>query len=222
MKRPWLARVRRWHLFVILALLVAGAVLHGFYGETLRQKYATHHARTKPAVGTYSISDRGAGETDFAIETDMGQFKLKVGSRSHEDLPYGMPLYPGAKLIDSARMDGALPQERGRMMRFESLDSLEQVVDFYRRLTRAYQFRIVMDERFDTMHVLAAVNPQKADGGFQLTVSRLPGQRTEGRMTAGFGQNVEQAPELDADAANALMMSNFIVPSLDNAGGAGP
>jgi hypothetical protein len=211
-----LARVRRWHLFAVLGVIVGGAVLYGRAPSHSDAGPPPRRDKTPPPVGAYSITN-AAGETEFAMQTETGKFGLKVGSRAFEDMPYGFPFYPGAKLIDSANMQGGAWRENGRFVRFETIDSPEKVVDFYRRLAQASKLRIVTDERVDQLFVLAGAHPTRRDGGFQLTVSRDgKGKPTEGRLTAGFGQDVEQLPEPDPETANALMMANITAQSADS------
>lgn len=204
----WLRRVRRWHLFVVLGVIIGGAFAYGSLPPRVDVPRAAHAEKTPPPVGSYSIKS-AAGETDFAMQTEAGKFGLKVGSRDFADMPYGFPFYPGAKLLDGANMQGGAWQENGRFVRFETTDAPEKVVDFYRRMTLASKLRVVMDEHVDGMFLFTGTHPSRRDGGFQLIVSRMGKGATEGRLTAGFGQDVEQVPDPDPELANALLMANL-------------
>lgn len=202
-----LRRVRRWHLFVVLGTIIGCAFAYGSLPPRADAPRPAHDDKTLP-VGAYSIKS-AAGETDFAMQTEAGKFGLKVGSRDFADMPYGFPFYPGAKLLDSANMQGGAWQENGRFVRFETTDAPEKVVDFYRRMTIASKLRIVLDEHVDGMFLFTGTHPSRRDGGFQLIVTRMGKGPTEGRLTAGFGQDVEQVPDPDPELANALLMANL-------------
>jgi len=213
-RRSLWSRVRRWHLFAILCIIATAVIAMALDGQTIRDALPAV-GRAKPPVGAYSFK-RSGDEADFNMETEVGRFGLKVGSRSFEDLPYGMPLYPGSRLVTSARMDSAMPGEEGRLARFLTNDPPAKVVDFYRRLAQASKFMIVTDSNLDGIHILTCKHPSRGDGGFQLMVTRDVRGSSEATMTTGFGMDVDNVAQPDPEALNALLTANIMQESAAN------
>lgn len=169
--------------------------------------------QSKPQVGAYAIETEKDGRTDFRMETESGRFGLRTGSTALGDMPYGFPLYPGAKLIDSVHIDGA-PPTKGAMILFTTPDRPGAVSAFYRRQARDARLRIVTDRGIGLADILAGIYPDGRDGGFQLSVRRTPAGLTEAALTTGFGLDVAAPPPSDPDLEALNMAEPLPEPTL--------
>lgn len=209
--RRWWRGLKRWQrAALVLSILGLGSAVW-LYPWHQDERQAPPAPKRPPPVGAYSLKNRGAGETEFAIQTEAGRFDLRVGSHDHRDMPYDFPFYPGARMIGGAVIDGAGAESRGRYVTFTTADPVAKVVGFYRRQALAARLRIVTDHTLDGVAALTGTYPDGRDGGFQLTVRRV-GRWSEGNLSAGFGMDVSALPEPDPALANIILPDDLGAP----------
>ena len=79
--------------------------------------------------GSYSV--RGDGEdSETIIKSGDNEVRFSSGDKAVKDLPLGLKLYPGANVQSS--MSGVGDGKSGAMIVFESSDSQDEVIDFYK------------------------------------------------------------------------------------------
>ncbi len=207
--RAWWGGLTRWRRFAVVLVALGMAIgAWQLLGDGAKQLPAFVR-RGPPPVGAYSLKDKGAGEKEFAIQTEAGRFDLRVGSHDFRDMPYDFPFYPGARMTGSAVVGGAGAESRGRYVAFATADSVAKVVDFYRRQAQAAKLRIVTDQTMDEVAALTGAYPDGRDGGFQLTVRRV-GALSEATLSSGFGIDVTALPEPDPELANIMLPDNVV------------
>jgi hypothetical protein len=203
---------------VLIVLALAAAALWWPAGQSGGGLFVR---RGPPPVGAYSYKDKGAGEREFAIQTEQGRFDLRVGSHDFRDMPYDFPFYPGARMTGSAVVDGQGAEARGRYVSFQTADSAAKVVDFYRRQALAAKLLIVTDQTIEGVAALTGMYPDGRDGGFQLTV-RPSGGRSDATLSSGFGLDVTVVPQPDPELANIMLPDNILEALDDPLGAAAP
>lgn len=189
-----LPRLRRWQFLLLLALIAgAGALAFNTSRDAGTPLPVARH-KPAPPVGSYTLKRYASGRTDFTMQTDAGRFGLRVGGTALADMPYDLPLYPGAHLLESTSMRGAGASESGSIVRFESADVPNRVITYYRRRSREALLHIVTDEAIGDAQLLAAIHPSRSDGGFQLVVRARSGGGSTASLTSGFGVDVSAEP----------------------------
>jgi hypothetical protein len=93
-------------------------------------------------TGSYSV-DPDSGETNMTITTDEGTTTLRSGSDVPIDLPLGFSVYPGAEVTSNAVVDHNGGE--GSMVIFDTSDSPDDVVSFYREQAEAAGIEIKVD-----------------------------------------------------------------------------
>jgi len=78
---------------------------------------------------SYSVSG-DADDSETVIKTDKGEVRIASGDKASKDLPMGLKLYPGATVQSS--MTGAGEGKSGAMVVFQSSDSQDEVIAFYK------------------------------------------------------------------------------------------
>ncbi len=93
-------------------------------------------------TGSYSV-DPDRGETNMTITTDEGTTTLRSGSDVPIDLPLGFSVYPGAAVTSNSVVDHNGGE--GSMVIFDTSDSPDEVVAFYREQAEAAGIEIKVD-----------------------------------------------------------------------------
>ncbi|MXP09919.1 hypothetical protein [Pseudoblastomonas halimionae] len=128
------------------------------------------------------IDDSGDGE-QVRITSKDGE-SIKIAKRGGNDAkwPQGFSPYPGATVTSDITMGGG-PQS-GQIITFESDDSAEEIVAFYRRQAEAAGFGIKMDLKVETGRMLTG---QTRDDAIFSINARAVEEGTEASLTVGRG-----------------------------------
>lgn len=132
--------------------------------------------------GEYTI-DSETGESSFTIATDEGEISMRSGADVPIDLPNGIALMDGARVMSNTvvnQVDGM-----GTMITFESGSSPEEVVEYYRTQAENAGIEIQIETNMNggrmiggesesglTMSVIA--NPTEDGSTGQLIVGQSP------------------------------------------------
>lgn len=129
-------------------------------------------------------SDRPATLGALARQQGRSCGTLKYGMAWAERLPVGLPLYPGAKLMEAAGVDGG--QCGLRAASFVAPTPMKGAIDFY--YTMAKRAGYDADHRMlNGEHVLGG-NRAKDDGAYIITFADAPGGGTSVDLVANSGR----------------------------------
>ena len=173
--------------------------------------------RRKPPVGAMELHERKDGSVDFAAETQDGLMGLRAGSRSLSDLPYGIPVYPGAQVKQSNTLSGPAVMP-GKLLEYTSYDPRAKILAWYREQVRQALLKTVTDAEIGSQWVIEAGYPDGRDGGFHLSVTKGPKGGSRVLLTTGFGENyMVEAPDAQAYIDGLLANSSNALVNLDEA-----
>lgn len=130
-------------------------------------------------TGEYTI-DRATGETSATITTDEGTATLRSGAGVAIDLPAGFTGYPGATIISNTVVNQS--QGSGAMLFFETEDSPEDVVAFYKRQAEAAGVKIQLNASMNGSSMIGG----ESEDGLTFSVNANPGEeRTSAQLIVG-------------------------------------
>ena len=129
---------------------------------------------------TYKVTEKD-GESKLTIKSDKGTAEISTG-KDGTALPAGLALYPGATVTSSMRMTGGEKGESGTVLSFESADTPDKIVAFYRAAAEKAGYKIGSEMKTGEMEMLVGKNA--ASEGFTLTASR-EGDKTNVSMIGG-------------------------------------
>lgn len=116
----------------------------------------------------YSVTEKD-GESKLTIKSDKGNAEISTG-KDASALPAGLTLYPGATVTSSMRMTSDEQGKSGTVLSFESADTPDKIVAFYRAAAEKAGYQIGSEMKTGEMEML---NGKNASGeGFTLTASR--------------------------------------------------
>ena len=128
---------------------------------------------------TGSIAVRGDDEnSEPVIKSDRGTVRIATGDKVARDLPMGIKLYPGADV--QTGMSGMGDGKAGAMVVFKTADSVDNVIEFYRKQLeskdimfkkeiKSGDMQMIGGERTsgESVHISATKSP---DGGVMVTI----------------------------------------------------
>ncbi len=125
--------------------------------------------------GSYSV--RGDDEnSETVIKSDKGEVRLATGDKALKDLPMDIKLYPGAQV--QASMAGMGEGQSGAMPVFQTSDSLDHVISFYRKQMKSIGIVVKTKIKSGDMQVIGG---ERADGeGVHISATKSP----DGGVTA--------------------------------------
>lgn len=129
---------------------------------------------------TYKVSEKD-GESKLTIKSDKGSAEISTG-KDATALPAGLTLYPGATVTSSMRMTSDEAGKSGTVLSFESADTPDKVVAFYRAAAGKAGYEIGSEIKTGEMEMLSGKNGKGE--GFTLTASR-DGDKTNVSMIGG-------------------------------------
>lgn len=160
--------------------------IHGFAVGVLALSLAACGSETSGTIegedgetGEYTIN-RSTGETTATIETDEGTATLRSGANIDVDLPGGFTPYPGASVISNTEFsqgDGA-----GAMLLFQTSDSPDAVIAFYRQQADDAGITIELDAKINGGAMLAG----ESEDGLTFSINANPGaEGTSAQLAIG-------------------------------------
>ncbi|MEH6789389.1 hypothetical protein [Parasphingorhabdus sp.] len=134
-------------------------------------------------AGSYSV--RGNDEnSETVIQSDKGEVRIATGDRALGDLPMGITLYPGAAVQSS--MTGTGDGQSGAMLVFQTGDSVEDVIAFYRKQLKSKGIDVTSEVRSGDMQMIGG---ERANGeGVHISANASPDGGTIATVMAG-GKN---------------------------------
>ena len=130
--------------------------------------------------GSYSVrSDDENSET--VIKSDKGEVRIATGDKAIKDLPLDIPLYPGATVQTS--MAGMGEGKSGAMLVFQTSDSVDDVMDFYRKQMKSKDISIKTEVKSGDMQMLGG---ERGDGeGVHISANKSPDGGVTATIIAG-------------------------------------
>lgn len=130
--------------------------------------------------GSYSV--RGDDEnSETVIRSDKGDVRIATGDKAAGALPMGIKLYPGADVQTS--MTGIGEGKTGAMLVFQTSDSADDVIGFYRRQMTAMGVDIKTEIRSGDMQMIGG---ERADGeGIHVSANKSPDGGVTATIIAG-------------------------------------
>ena len=143
---------------------------------------------------SYRVTTDGDDGSKVEIKTAEGTTTFNSGNNAPVSLPYGLPLYPGAKVTSNSEMNAAEGGQKAVILGFESADAPEKIADFYRQKAQGAGLKISGEVKTPESIMIGGEHEgsEKAGdkGGFQLTVSKKDdGSGSTAMLFAGSGQN---------------------------------
>jgi hypothetical protein len=119
--------------------------------------------------GSYSV--RGDDEnSETVIKSDKGEVRIATGDKALKDLPMDIKLYPGAEVQTS--MAGMGEGKSGAMLVFQTSDSVDDVIDFYRKQMKSKDITIKTEVKSGDMQMIGG---ERADGeGVHISATTFP------------------------------------------------
>jgi len=130
--------------------------------------------------GSYSV--RGDDEnSETVIKSDKGEVRIATGDKALKDLPMDIKLYPGAEVQTS--MAGMGEGKSGAMLVFQTSDSVDDVIDFYRKQMKSKDITIKTEVKSGDMEMIGG---ERADGeGVHISATKSPDGRVTATIIAG-------------------------------------
>lgn len=166
------------HLPRLLLLLSAGALL--------LIAGACDHKTVLDDVNEGNVQEprRGPdGSTTITVRTAKGESDVTQGGAAA--LPHGLAFYPGGTISASTRITGDTVEANGTILTFETADTPDKVVAFYKASALQSGYLIEGEVTMPTMMMLTGRLPGKA--GFTLTATRQGG-KTSVTILGGAGR----------------------------------
>lgn len=130
---------------------------------------------------SYSVKQNGDATTTTIRSAD-GTATIRTGDHVAA-LPAGLAVYPGANVTSSMSMDGEGAGKGGTVLAFESADTPDRIVAFYRSAAERAGYRIDSEITAGAMSMVGGKRGE-GDEGFSLTVNRA-GEKSEATLVAG-------------------------------------
>ncbi|NJM51641.1 MAG: hypothetical protein HC843_12860 [Sphingomonadales bacterium] len=111
---------------------------------------------------TATTDSEGDGGT-ISMETDEGKTVMSVGDKAEADLPYGLSVYPGGKVIQNVTASGN--GGSGVMVNFTSKASPANVIAHYKKFAADNGFKL---EGEATINDMMTIGAKKGDDSFQV------------------------------------------------------
>lgn len=132
-------------------------------------------------------TDGGDGGT-FKAETDEGTMVATTGDKASGKLPYGLSVYPGAKVTMDVQGSDKGTGNSGSMVSFSTDASPQKVMEHYRGFAAANGFATEGEATIDKMMTFGAKKP--TGEAFTVTAQPDPAQQggaTQVMIMAGMG-----------------------------------
>jgi hypothetical protein len=130
--------------------------------------------------GSYSV--RGDDEnSETVIKSDKGEVRIATGDKALKDLPMDIKLYPGAEVQTS--MAGMGEGKSGAMLVFQTSDSVDDVIYFYRKQMKSKDITIKTEVKSGDMQMIGG---ERADGeGVHISATKSPDGGVTATIIAG-------------------------------------
>ncbi|WP_417593724.1 hypothetical protein [Parasphingorhabdus sp.] len=163
------------HKYIVLPLSLA-IVACGSSGEEMA---ASSFDNGDAGTGSYAPTREEAHSSTVA-EADQSIVRIAMGDKAVEDLPMDIKLYPGADIQTS--MAGIGEQKSGAMIVFTTSDSVEDVIDFYRKELESKEIGFKKEIRSGDKQTISG---ERTSGeGVHVTVTQSPDGITTATIVA--------------------------------------
>ncbi|MFC4292537.1 hypothetical protein ACFOWX_08940 [Sphingorhabdus arenilitoris] len=120
---------------------------------------------TTPDGETVTATSDGDGDSGtYKVETDKGTTTVTTGSKATSDLPYGLTIYPGGKVLSNISSSGE--GGSGTMLSYASNASPADIVAHYKKFAADNGFKIEGEASVNEMMTFGA---KKGEDVFQIT-----------------------------------------------------
>lgn len=148
-------------------LIAVAALLLALAGCGEKEKASGTVVGPDGEKATYKVTEKD-GESKLTVKSDKGTAEISTGTDGTA-LPDGFTLYPGATVTSSMRMKAAGEGKSSTVLSFETADTPDKVVAFYRSDAQKAGYKIEGEVKTGEMEMLSG---KKDTRGFTLTVSR--------------------------------------------------
>jgi hypothetical protein len=122
---------------------------------------------------SYSMETEGGG-MKATVTTEDGTATVRSGPGTKPNLPDGFTIYPGSTIVSTANV--SQNGEDGSMTMFETSDSADKVIDFYRKQAEAAGFKIESEATVNDAKMIGGEGADKSS--FMLNVTPAEGKTT--------------------------------------------
>lgn len=170
--------ISRKSLVLAVALVLAGC------GDDGKEIASGTFTDEEGKSGSYQVTEK-EGTTTINVETDKGVATIRTGADAVKSLPAGLPLYPGATVDSGASMTGTGANgDSGGMVAFQTSDSPEKVIAFYKKAATNAGFKISMEMTTGDARMIGG-DGKEGKGGFHLSVSTREEGGSNATLIAG-------------------------------------
>ena len=163
--------------FVLTSAICASALALTACGSERSGTITTEDGETVE----YATDSDSSGETTMRITGPDGEEVVsRTGAGVDIELPDGISMYPGAKIVSNTVVSGG-SEGSGSMIMFESSDSPEEITQHYRKQAEDAGIAIQIDAKMEDAHMIAG--EKKSDNSsFMVTATREEGDVTSAQM----------------------------------------